>query len=217
MFSLCGVNVHVLPGGPIETNAYLLTEASTGEAILIDAPEGTWDRIEPILKRDGCRLTELWLTHGHWDHTQGAAEVVRKSRAPVVAHLGDKPLIETPEVMRPLMIPGLEVEPVKVDRWLDDGAVMEALGRQVSVRHVPGHSEGSLMFYFPAASAAFSGDALFRANVGRTDLPGGDPDVLSSSIRTKIYTLPDKTKVFPGHGGATTVGDEKTGNPYVRA
>jgi hydroxyacylglutathione hydrolase len=217
MFSLCGVNVHVLPGGPIETNAYLLTEASIGQAVLIDAPEGTWEKIEPLLKRDGCRLAELWLTHGHWDHTQGAAEVVKKGRVPVVAHWGDKELIETPEVMRSLMMPGIKVPPVKVDRWLEDGAVIEALGRQVTVSHVPGHSEGSLMFYFPAAHAAFSGDALFRANVGRTDLPGGDSEVLAASIRTKIYTLPEKTKVFPGHGGPTTVGDERTGNPYVRA
>jgi len=217
MFSLCGVNVHVLTSGPVETNGYLLTEPSTGEAVLVDAPEEVWQLAEPILRKEGCRLTGLWLTHGHWDHTQGAAEVVRKSGAPVVAHRADRPLIETPEVMRPLMLPGLVVEPVKVDRWMEDGDKVTALGQEVFLSHVPGHSEGSLMFYFPAAGAAFSGDALFRGNVGRTDLPGGDTELLGKSIRTRIYTLPDATTVFPGHGEPTTVGDEKEFNPHVRA
>lgn len=217
MFSLCGVNVHVLPAGPIQTNAYLLTEPRTGEAVLVDAPEGVWPKAEPILKREGCRLSSLWLTHGHWDHTQGAAEVVRKSRAQVCAHRADQPLIETPEVMRPLLPPGLKIEPVKVDRWLADGETIDALGEKVGVGHVPGHCPGSLVFYFPGEGAAFAGDALFRGGVGRTDLPGGSFEQLEQSIRTRIYSLPDKTAVFPGHGGPTTVGDEKESNPYVHA
>jgi hydroxyacylglutathione hydrolase len=210
------VNVHVLPAGPIQTNAYLLTDPSTGEAVLVDAPEGVWPRVEAILKKQGCRLSSLWLTHGHWDHTQGAAEVARRSGAPIYAHRADRPLIETPEVMRALMIPGLVVEPAKVDRWVGDGETVEALGESVRVSHIPGHAPGSLMFYFPNAAAAFSGDALFRENIGRTDLPGGDFGELQTSIRTRIYTLPDETTVFPGHGGATTVGHEKVSNPHVR-
>jgi glyoxylase-like metal-dependent hydrolase (beta-lactamase superfamily II) len=216
MTSLCGVKVHVLPAGPIQTNAYLLTEGSLGEAVLVDAPEGIWGLVEPILAKEGCRLTELWLTHGHWDHTQGAAEIVRKTGATVFAHLGDRPLIETPEVMRPLLIPGLVVEPVAVDRWLEDGAAHAALGQEVRISHVPGHSAGSLMFHFPGAAAAFSGDALFRSSVGRTDMPGGDAELLKRSIRSRIYTTPDKTTIFPGHGARTTVGEEKATNPYVR-
>jgi hydroxyacylglutathione hydrolase len=215
-FSVCAVNVHVLPAGPIQTNAYLLSDPTRGEAILIDAPEAVWSQVLPILKKEGCRLTALWLTHGHWDHTQGAAEVKRLSGAPVVAHRADAPLIETPEVMRPLMLPGLVIEPVKVDRWVEDGDTMEAFGERVQVSHVPGHAPGSLMFYFPRAGAAFAGDALFQGNVGRTDLPGGDFGQLEKAIRTRIYTLPDSTTVFPGHGGPTTVGDEKEGNPHVR-
>jgi glyoxylase-like metal-dependent hydrolase (beta-lactamase superfamily II) len=217
MFSLCGVNVHVLPAGPIQTNAYLLTEPERGEAVLVDAPEGVWAKAAPILEREGCRLAGLWLTHGHWDHTQGAAEVARKAGVPVSAHRADRPLIETPEVMRPLLLPGLVVEPVKVDRWLDDGERMSALGQEVRVSHVPGHCPGSLMFYFPDEDAAFAGDALFRGSIGRTDLPGGSFEQLADSIRSRIYTLPDETRVFPGHGVPTTVGLEKEGNPHVRA
>jgi len=209
------VNVHVLPAGPIQTNAYLLTAPQTGEAVLIDAPEGVWEMAQSVLKDERCRLARLWLTHGHWDHTQGAAEVVRRSGAEVCAHRDDRPLIETPEVMRPLLIPGMVVEPVKVGRWLEDGDTIDAFGEKVRVRHVPGHCPGSLMFYFEGAGAAFSGDALFRGGVGRTDLPGGDFDQLEHSIRSRLYTLPDSTTVFPGHGGPTTVGEEKAHNPYV--
>jgi glyoxylase-like metal-dependent hydrolase (beta-lactamase superfamily II) len=211
------VNVHVLPAGPIQTNAYLLTEPSTGDAILIDAPEGVWEKVEPVLRREGCRLSGLWLTHGHWDHTQGAAKVVRRTGALVYAHRADRPLIETPEVMRPLLLPGLVVEPVKVDRWLGDGASFDALGDKVRVSHVPGHCPGSLMFHFAGAQAAFAGDALFRGSVGRTDLPGGSFDELEASIRSRIFTLPDATSVYPGHGEPTTVGEEKAHNPHVRA
>jgi hydroxyacylglutathione hydrolase len=211
------VNVHVLPSGPIQTNAYLLTSPETGEAILIDAPEGVWAAVEPRLKADGCSLVGLWLTHGHWDHTQGAAEVVRKTGVPVFAHRADQPLIENPELMRPLLLPGMVVEPVHATRWLGDGEELDSLGEKVLVRHVPGHCPGSLLFYFRRPGAAFAGDALFRGNVGRTDIPGGDFAQLEDSIRSRIYTLPDPTTVFPGHGGPTTVGEEKANNPHVRA
>jgi len=130
--------------------------------------------------------------------------------------VADKRLYEEPELMKPLMFPGAVVEPVKVDRWLEDGDSLEAFGGPVAVRHVPGHCPGSLMFYFAGAVAAFAGDALFRGSVGRTDIPGGDFEQLEASIRTRIYTLPDETVVYPGHGGPTSVGDEKAGNPYVR-
>jgi hydroxyacylglutathione hydrolase len=211
------VNVHVLPSGPIQTNAYLVTSPGTGEAVLIDAPEGVWASVEPVLKAEGCRLTRLWLTHGHWDHTQGAAEVVRKTGVEVYAHKADQLFIETPEVMRDFLLPGIVVEPVTVSRWLEDGEWLEVLGQKVLVRHVPGHCPGSLLFYFAGPGAAFAGDALFKGNVGRTDIPGGDFAQLEDSIRSRIYTLPDATTVFPGHGEPTTVGDEKAHNPHVSA
>jgi glyoxylase-like metal-dependent hydrolase (beta-lactamase superfamily II) len=238
------MNLYVLPAGPIETNAYLLTEPSRGEAVLIDAPGGVWAEVEPILSEEKCRLVELWLTHGHWDHMQGAAEVVRATGARVRAHPDDRPMIETPEIMKRFMMPGHELEPVKVDAWLKAGEIIAALGTTAEVRHVPGHCPGNVLFYFaptiasatakasavstssrPRASRgakadrstgfAFVGDALFAGSVGRTDLPGGNFAVLEKSIRSQIYTLPDGTKIFPGHGPETTVGEEKQGNPYV--
>jgi glyoxylase-like metal-dependent hydrolase (beta-lactamase superfamily II) len=213
----CVVNVHVLPGGPIPTNAYLLTEPGLGEAVLVDAPLGVWAQVEPILAAERCRLGMLWLTHGHWDHTQGAAEVVRRSGARTHGHPEDRPLYEHPELMRPLVFPGAVLEPVAIDRWLGDGDRVKALGVAAAVSHVPGHCPGSLMFHFEEAKAAFPGDAIFRGSVGRTDIPGGDFAQLEASIRGRIYVLADDTQLYPGHGGPTTVGAEKATNPYVRA
>lgn len=210
------MTLHVFPAGPIQTNAFLLTDPDRGEAVLIDAPGEVWAEVESSLAAEKCRLVELWITHGHWDHTQGAAEVVRRTGARVRAHAADRALIETPEVMRVFLGRGIELEPVKVDHWLAQGDRIEALGQTVEVRHVPGHCPGNVLFYLPTLSAAFVGDALFAGSIGRTDLPGGSMDVLQQSIRDQIYTLPDATTVYPGHGRSTTVGAEKAGNPYVR-
>jgi glyoxylase-like metal-dependent hydrolase (beta-lactamase superfamily II) len=210
------VTVHTLPAGPIQTNAYLLIGPAPGPAVLIDAPGGIWGVIEPILRASGRTLGELWLTHGHWDHTQGAAEVVRRTGARVRAHRADRVLIETPEVMRAFLMPGLNLEPVKVDAWLEAGERLAGPPGSAEVRHVPGHCPGNVLFYFAAEGRAFVGDALFNGGIGRTDLPGGSFPQLEESIRGRIYSLPDATIVHPGHGPETTVGAEKAGNPFVR-
>ena len=210
------MNIHFLPAGFLPTNAYLLTAPERGEAVLIDAPGDIWAAIEPILAREKCRLLELWITHGHWDHTQGGAEVVRATGAKVRAHPADRILIESPEVMKAFAGMQFKLEPIRIDAEIVPGVPLSALGSTVEVRAVPGHCPGSVLFYFADAGAAFVGDALFKGSVGRTDLPGGNFAVLEKSIRTQIYTLPDATIVYSGHGTATTVGAEKAGNPHVR-
>lgn len=209
------MNLHVLPAGPIQTNAYLLTDKANGAAVLIDAPGEIWKQIEPILRAEKCKLGELWITHGHWDHTQGAAEVVRATGARVYAHTADRAMIETPEIMERFMGEKLGLEAVHVDRWVAAGEKISALGREVEVRHVPGHCPGNVLFYFASDGAAFVGDALFNESIGRTDLPGGDFATLEKSIRQQIYSLPEVTVIHPGHGPKTTVGHEKKHNPYV--
>jgi glyoxylase-like metal-dependent hydrolase (beta-lactamase superfamily II) len=210
------LNVHILPAGLLHTNAYLLASPQTGEAVLIDAPGDVWPEVETILRAEKCKLAELWLTHGHWDHTQGGAEVVRRSGAKVRAHRDGQMLIETPEIMNKFMGDDLGLEPIKVDAWVTQGETLTALGQQVEVRCVPGHCPGSVLFYFPREKMAFAGDALFSGSIGRTDLPGGDMRQLDHSIRTQIYTLPPDTAIHPGHGPETTVGRERQTNPYVR-
>lgn len=219
------MKIHVLPAGPLQTNAYLLTEPSTGEAVLIDAPQGITEIIRPLLAKEGCKLTALWLTHGHFDHMQDAAKLKRELGVTVVAHRDDQGLIETPEIMEGFMGAKLGLEGVPVDHWVGQGDTLAALGRSFAVRHVPGHCPGNILFHLApsdganvsAAGAAFVGDALFNGGVGRWDLPGGSFEQLADSIRTQIYTLPDDTIVFPGHGPRTTVGDEKADNPFVAA
>lgn len=208
----------------IETNAYLLTDQAAGTAVLIDAPGEVWPRVEPLLRAETCALQELWITHGHWDHMQGAAEVVRATGAKVRAHRADQTMIETPELMERFVGMKLELEAVRVDHWVNQGEKLRAFGHDVEVRHVPGHCPGNVLFYFadvlPAGVAgrggmAFVGDALFNGSIGRTDLPGGDFATLEESIRNQIYSLPDVTIIYPGHGPETTVGHEKKHNPYV--
>ncbi len=212
-----GVKIHVLPSGPIQTIGYLLTDSRLGAAVLIDAPGGILAKIKPVLAKEGCALKELWLTHGHWDHMQEAAGVKRELGVQVTAHRADQSLIETPEIMEEFMGARMGLEGVKVDHWIDQGDRLAALGREFEVRHVPGHCPGNVLFYTAGAKSAFVGDALFNRGVGRWDLPGGSLETLTRSIRGQIYTLPDETIVFPGHGPRTTVGEEKAGNPYVTA
>ena len=209
------MHLHVLPAGPIQTNAYLLSAPDLGEAVLIDAPGGIWTQIEPILAKENCRLGELWVTHGHWDHTQGGAEVVAATKARVRAHREDRVLIETPEVMKMFLIPGVRLDPIQIDEFVEQGQRWTALGQAVEVRHVPGHSPGNVAFFFAAQKAVFVGDALFNGSIGRTDLPGGSFPVLERSIREQLYSLPDDTVVYPGHGPDTLVGVERETNPYV--
>ncbi len=210
------MKIHVLPAGPIETNGYLLTDSVRGEAVLVDAPGDIWDRAGPILERENCKLTELWLTHGHWDHTQDAAKVVRATGAKTRGHLADKQFFETPKIMSAFLSSRITLEPLAIDLWVAQGDRFEALGRTVEVRHVPGHCPGNVLFYFEKEGAAFVGDALFAGSIGRTDLPGGSREQLTGAIQTQIYTMPDATVVYPGHGRDTTVGMEKRTNPYVR-
>lgn len=209
------MNLHVLPAGPIQTNAYLLTAPERGEAVLIDAPGGVWAAVREVLEKEKCRLAELWITHGHWDHTQGGADVVRATQAKVRAHADDRMLIETPEVMDRFMGERLNLEPIHVDHWVKQGERFDVLGTTVEVRHVPGHCPGNVLFYFASLRAAFVGDALFNGSIGRTDLPGGDFETLERAIREQIYTLPAETVVFPGHGPKTAVSHERATNPYV--
>jgi len=211
------MHLDVVPAGPLQTNAYLLTAPELREAVIIDAPAGIWAEIRPLLAAAGCRLKELWVTHGHWDHTQGGAELVRAAGARVRAHRDDQELLEHPDVMEDYAIPGERLAPLKVDEYVTHGQRWTALGEAVEARHVPGHCPGSVLYYIAGLRAAFVGDTLFQGGIGRTDFPGGSAAALERSIRDQIFTLPADTVVYPGHGSETTVEAERETNPFVRA
>lgn len=216
-----GVKIHAIPSGPIQTVGYLLTEPRTGEAVLVDAPGDILGKIRPILDQEKCTLKELWLTHGHWDHMQDAAEVKEATGVRVRAHPADRVMIEEPDKMEDFLRLRLGLQGVKVDDWCGQGDRLAALGVEFEVRHVPGHCPGNVLFFLREGTADLSpgvalvGDALFQRGVGRWDFPGGSFELLVKSIREQIYTLSDDTVVLPGHGPGTTVGDEKRHNPYV--
>ncbi len=201
--------------GPVATNAFLLWEEGEEDAALVDAPPGAGKSIRAALEEHGLKLAQLLLTHGHWDHMAGAARIKEDEGVETWGHGADRALFAEPAVMSAFAMPGMSFEPVEIDHWVGDGDVIEILGRQAEVRHVPGHCPGNVLFYFQEEKLALVGDAIFAGSIGRTDLPGGDFDVLAKSIRERIYTLPDEVVLLPGHGPSTTVGHEKATNPFV--
>lgn len=201
--------------GLLATNVFLLTNQASEEALVIDCPDGSFETIMRIVEKRGLKVKAALVTHGHYDHTADLAKFQR-NKALVHAHPKDQFLIERPEMMEMLMPPGMHVEPARIDVPLQHGQRLTWWDQEIEARHVPGHCPGSLLFYFPAVKAAFVGDAIFAGSIGRYDFPGGSFAELERSIREQIYTLPDETVLYPGHGPATTVGAEKRGNPFVR-
>jgi glyoxylase-like metal-dependent hydrolase (beta-lactamase superfamily II) len=126
-------------------------------------------------------------------------------------------MFAAPSKMASYAIPGLELLPVPIDHWIKAGDTLDLLGDQLEIRHVPGHCPGNILVYVASAQAAIVGDVIFAGSVGRYDFPGGDFSVLEQSIKTQVYTLPDETVIYPGHGPNTSVVQEKSGNPFVRA
>ena len=201
--------------GPIGTNAYLLWHEAEKEAVLIDAPPDCEKWVFPFLEERSLSLKELWLTHGHWDHMGGASKVI-KNETPVVGHRADQMLFEQPQLMSTFAIPGMELEPIKITKWIEHGDSLNLFGHKVEVFHCPGHCPGNVIFWIEDCGVCFVGDVIFEGSVGRADLPGGDFSVLEQSIRNHVYQLPEETIIYPGHGPNTTVRREKAGNPFVR-
>ena len=192
-------------GGALETNFYLVTTPEGN--LLIDAPEGA------ARASAGELISLLVLTHGHFDHVWDAAEIAKIHGCPVFMHPVTEEIMDDRNLLRRIGI-DLEVAPVKADRYLGEGNT-SLLGKDFRILEVPGHCPGSICLHDGAAGVLFGGDVLFAGGVGRWDLPGGDRDLLLSGIRTKLLPLPDQTIVLPGHGPATTIGAERTANPYI--
>lgn len=202
--------------GPVFTNAYLLVDERTSEALLVDAPPGAYEVIKEKLEEKGGKLMALLLTHGHWDHVIDAHLFV-KDGVSVYAHKGDAEMIEAFAKGGVHLPPGIDYVAPEITHWVEEGDTLEFLGEKIDVCHIPGHSPGSIAFCFSARNIAFTGDLIFLRGIGRYDLPGSDFEILMASIQEKIYTLPDETVLYTGHGAATTVGHEKAENPFTRA
>jgi hydroxyacylglutathione hydrolase len=200
---------------PIGTNAFALIDTERGECVIVDAPAEAYGWATDVATACGCKIVALILTHGHWDHILDGWKFA-EAGIPTYGHADDRMMFAEPSCMASYAIPGTEFKPVSIDHWIEAGRTIELLGQRMEVRHVPGHCPGNVLIYLPDEEAAFVGDALFAGSIGRYDLPGGDFSILEKSIREQIYTLPDATAVYPGHGPDTTVAAEKSGNPFVR-
>jgi hydroxyacylglutathione hydrolase len=201
--------------GPVQTNAYLIADTASGDAVVIDP---SWDG-EFILgeaQKRGWRIAHLWYTHAHFDHIGGAAAIADAlNPLPLVAlHPGDHVLWRAAGG-GPMFGYNIDPGPEPTIDFID-GMKMRLGDTSFEVRYTPGHTLGHVVLYCAQAGVCFCGDLIFSGSVGRTDLPGGDTDALIESIRTQIYTLPDETRLLPGHGPETTVGREKVSNPFVR-
>ncbi len=200
--------------GPARTNTYVIADEASGTAVVID-PAWEGERIVQRAQARGWRIAHIWLTHAHFDHLGGAGAVSDACNppAPVALHPLDYPLWRM-EGGAPLF--GLRIDPgPEPSIALHHGQILHLGDLTFEVRHAPGHTRGHVLFYAPQAGAAFVGDIIFQGSIGRTDLPGGDYLTLLESIRTQVLTLPDETRLYPGHGPATTVGAERRSNPFL--
>lgn len=195
-------------GGIFETNCYLL-RAPRG-AILFDAPEGACEWV----MSQNVDLNLLLLTHGHIDHVGDVAKIKDRFHCQVGCHPDTAPMISDPNFFRNFGF-GLEVEPVQPDFLIEEAPARDFLGLNFEIYEVPGHSPGSLCFFLRNEKLLIGGDVLFAGGVGRWDLPGGDCDLLFSGIKTKLFPLGDDVTVLPGHGPATTIGEERRSNPFL--
>ncbi|APU14281.1 MULTISPECIES: MBL fold metallo-hydrolase [Actinoalloteichus] len=220
------------PSGPLQANCYLLAGGPDRPCVIIDPGQHVMGELADRLTEHRLTPVAVLLTHGHFDHAYSATEVSEAYDIPVWVHPGDRTLLSEPlrgvgsELAR-LLGPELAMsEPQRIAELTDDQA-MDLAGLRITVLHTPGHTEGSVCFRAattggPAVDGGVepdvlaAGDTLFAGTVGRTDLPGGDPQTMIETLRRRILPLPDDLVVLPGHGPATTIGRERSRNPFLR-
>ncbi|MCC8117437.1 MAG: MBL fold metallo-hydrolase [Bacteroidales bacterium] len=200
-------------------NTYLAIDEATCDAAVIDPAMADPDeqkRFDDYVAANHLKLIEVINTHLHLDHCFGENYVVDKYGVPVAANISDAPLAADIDAQRAKFGLPPSGDKIHIDVELKDGDIIKIGESELLVIHVPGHSPGGIALYYPQGNLLFSGDSLFQGSIGRTDLQGGDYNQLISSLKNKILTLPDRTTVLPGHEGPTTIGAEKTHNPYLR-
>ena len=201
--------------GPVQTNTYIAIDKHNREAVVID-PAWEGQQISYFAKELSIVVKEVWLTHAHFDHLGGVSGLLDGSSTPikVALHEDDRSLWEH---NGGAAFFGLQIDPGKEpDTWLRHGDILQVGRLAFEVRHCPGHTPGHVIFYCKEEGVVFCGDVIFKQGIGRTDLPGGDYDTLIDSIQKHVLDLPDETYLLSGHGPATTVGEERRKNPFLR-
>lgn len=210
------MNIHCIALGPFQTNSYVVRATADSTACLImDAGFGA-DELLSYLQAEQLRPQAILLTHGHADHIAGVPLLLDAFPGlALYVFNGEVGMLSDPA----LNLSAMTGQPFSVQNELtplqDDETVQQA-GMEFRVIHTPGHTPGGICFYCQAAGVLFAGDTLFAESVGRTDFPGGSMTQLQESIKTRLFGLPDETRVYPGHGPETSIGQEKCSNPFVR-
>jgi hydroxyacylglutathione hydrolase len=206
--------IAVIPVTLFQQNCSLVWNSETKDGAVID-PGGDLERVRAAIAEKGVKVGKILLTHGHIDHAAGAAELAEELGVPIEGpHQADAFLLERlPEAGAAYGIAG--ARRVTPTRWLAEGDEVTIGGIAFEVLHCPGHSPGSVVFFGRSLDFALMGDVLFKGSVGRSDIPGGDPATLIASIKTKILPLGDDVRFLPGHGPASTIGEERRTNPFL--
>jgi glyoxylase-like metal-dependent hydrolase (beta-lactamase superfamily II) len=197
--------------GPLQVNCFIIADEKTKDAVVID-PGDDAREILSIIKEKGFKVKYIVNTHGHFDHIGANKALKDATGAEILIHEGDAPVLayagkqSAAYGLKPVSSP-------PADRYVKHGDIISAGEVSLKVLHTPGHSPGGISLL--EQGIVFTGDALFAGSIGRTDLPGGDLMTLLSSIKANLMILPDETKVFPGHGPASTIGEERQENPFL--
>lgn len=191
--------------GPLDTNAYLVIDEQTNDALVIDAPVDVTERIKRAVESFGANIRRIVITHTHWDHIGDAAKLRQTTGAPLAAHPLARAGLERPS--SPLGDLPFEIEPVTPDEELDDGDLVKLGEHEFTVMHLPGHDPAHIALYSEADAVFLGGDVLFPNGHGRTDIAGASDEEMAKSL-SRLSTLPPDVTVYPGHGATTTIGQE---------
>lgn len=220
------VFVASFPAGPWQANCYLVGAEGRDEVVVIDPGVDAAERVSALVAERGLRIAGVLLTHGHVDHVASAADVADAAGAPAWLHGADRELLADPasgvavmaQMMRQL---GIRVREPADLRLLSGGETVEVAGLSFEVVGAPGHRPGCVLFRLRSDAEprelVFCGDVVFAGSIGRTDLPGGDPEAMASTLADVVLALPDEAALLPGHGPETTVARERATNPYLQA
>ncbi|MHB1960395.1 MAG: MBL fold metallo-hydrolase [Acidobacteriaceae bacterium] len=203
----------IFPVGPLACNCSILADETTLRATVID-PGADIEKILAVLKQHHLIVEQIIVTHAHIDHVGGAARLKRLTGADIYMNQHDLPLLKMMDMQAGwLGVPVPEVAAPDVDA--SDLLALTIAGEPARVLHTPGHTEGSICLHLPTPQLLLAGDTLFAGSIGRTDLPGGDLRKILRSLKERLLTLPDATRVVPGHGPETTIGQERETNPFL--
>ncbi len=206
--------LEIFPVGPLQCNCTILADEESREAIVID-PGDEVSRIHRRLTTLGLTLKQILVTHAHIDHVGGAQKLKKLTGAPIFLNEDDLPQLEIMAEQAAWI--GVDTpETAPPDESLNDGSSVGLANYPAQVLHTPGHTQGSICLHFAPLKMVLAGDTLFAGGIGRTDLPGGDSEQIVHSIQARLLTLPNETRVIPGHGPATTIGTERRANPFLK-